>query len=118
MTTRDEIEKELLKVKVNTIDNYFEDEEGRLVILDTTWELFDEEETWEDTDSKYVTDKYKNDNYDFIITIGYDYYVSYQGDEVDLSRIDVDTTSLIDMFTHKEVINKIKTLENLKCFRV
>jgi hypothetical protein len=115
--TRDEIEKELLKIDLKTIDNYFEDEEGNLIILDTTWELFDQEEKWRDTDDSYNIEKYKNPYYDFIIEISYRNYVSAQGDESEVVDVYVKTISLVDMFTHKEVIKKIKTLENLELFR-
>jgi hypothetical protein len=40
-----------------------------------------------------------------------------QGDESEVVEIYIKTISLIDMFTHKEVIKKIKTLENLELFR-
>ena len=117
MTTRDEIEKELLKIDLKTIDNYFDDEEGNLIILDTVWKLYNTNQTWEDTDDSYNIEKYKNPYYDFIIEISYRNYVSAQGDESEVVEIYIKTISLIDMFTHKEVIKKIKTLENLELFR-
>lgn len=117
MTTRDEIEKELLKIDLKTIDNYFDDEEGNLIILDTVWKLYNTNQTWEDTDDSYNIEKYKNPYYDFIIEISYRNYVSAQGDESEVVDVYIKTISLIDMFTHKEVIKKIKTLENLELFR-
>lgn len=117
MTTREEIEKELLKINLKSIDNYFDDEEGNLIILDTVWKLYNTNQTWEDTDDSYNIEKYKNPYYDFIIEISYRNYVSAQGDESEVVEIYVEIISLIDMFTSKEVINRIKTLENLEVFK-
>jgi hypothetical protein len=78
MTTREEIEKELLKIDLKTIGNYIDvdSEEGSLTILDTVWKLFHKNEEWTDTDSSYNIEKYKNPYYDFIIEISYRNYVS------------------------------------------
>ncbi len=119
MTTREEIEKELLKIDLKTIGYYtdVDSEEDSLTILDTVWKLFDTDQTWEDTDDSYDIEKYKNPYYDFIIEVSYRNYVSAQGDESEVVEVYVETITLIDMFTPKEVINKIKTLENLELFR-
>lgn len=119
MTTRDEIEKELLKIDLKTIGYYIDvdSEEDSLTILDTVWKLFHKNEEWADTDSSYNIERYKNPYYDFIIEISYRNYVSAQEDESEVVDVYVKTISLVDMFTHKEVIKKIKTLENLELFR-
>lgn len=117
MTTREEIEKELSKINLETIDNYFDDEEGNLTILDTVWKLYDTDQTWKDADDSYNIEKYKNLYYGFIIEISYRNHVSAQGDESEVVEVYVKTISLVDMFTSKEVINRIKTLENLEVFK-
>lgn len=117
MTTREDIEKELLKIDLKSIGNYLEDEEGNLIILDTIWKIFENDRKWEYTDSVYDIEKYKNPYYDFIIEISYRNYVSAQGDESEVVDVYIKTISLIDMFTHKEIVNRILTLENLELFR-